>query len=42
MNIIITLPPFPEGHPGEKAMQAGLPTLIRIRLGASLPSRPTR
>ena len=41
MNII-TLRPFPGGQPGEKTMHAGLPTLTRMRVGASRPSRPTR
>ncbi len=41
MNII-TLRPFPKGQAGRKTMHAGLPTLTRMRLGASRPSRPTR
>jgi hypothetical protein len=39
---IFTLRPFSGRQRGEKTMQAGLPTLTRMRLGASRPSRPTR
>jgi hypothetical protein len=41
MNII-TLRPFSGRQPGEKTMQAGLPTFTRMRAGDSRPSRPTR
>jgi hypothetical protein len=38
----ITLRPFPGGQLGAKTMHAGLPTLTRMRVGASRPSRLTR
>ena len=39
---IVALRPFSGSQPGEKTMQAGLPTFTRMRVGASRPSRPTR
>ena len=38
----ITVRPFPGGQLGAKTMHAGLPTLTRVRVGASRPSRLTR